>query len=195
MKSIITLILLIFNLITCTSQNKEFKNQGEQEDYWAERIFNNEYVKKEYSKFNGKIEIINDNKILFDNKTLLVNCPKTYLAIFKNGLFYPQLIFGNSENNKILSNEELNKLSQNDRFFYNINRNDSFSISNFEELEFLSKSPKIKRFRFWNFRHGSANPQVYFIELINENANSNTSLENFLKNAHLTYIKAGHIVI
>lgn len=194
MKQIITTIF-IFNFLVCFSQNREFKNQGEQENYWAERIFEKEYKKQQYDKFNGKIEIINDNKIKFENKTLIVYCPKEFLSIFISGIFYPQLIIGNEENNKELSNEEQEKLSPEDRFKYNFSRNDSFSVSVFEELTFLSNSPKIKRFRFWNSRPGFANPQVYFIELTNENAEVNTSLENFLKNAELTYIKAGHIII
>ena len=194
MKQIIY-IILIFNFLVCFSQNREFKNQGEQENYWAERIFEKEYKKQQYDKFNGKIEIINDNRIKFENKTLIINCSKEYLSIFISGIFYPQLIIGNEENNKILSSEEYEKLSPEDRFKYNMSRNDSFNVSNFEELTFLCNSPKIKRFRFLEFKTGFANPRVYFIELTNENAELNTSLENFLINAELTYIKAGYFII
>lgn len=194
MKQIIT-TLCLFIFLVGFSQKREFKNQGEQENYWAEIVFEKDYKKQQYNKFNGNIEIVNDNKIKFDNKTLIVHCQKEFLPIFTSGIFYPQLIIGNGENNKILSKEEEEKLSPQDRFIYNLNRNDSFSVSIFEELSFLSKSPKIKRFRFWNSRPGSANPQVYFIELTNEKANEKTSLEKFIQNAELTFIKAGHIII
>jgi len=186
---------LIFNFFVCFSQNREFKNQGEAENFWAEKIFEKEYSRQQYDKFNGKIEVINDNEIKFENKTLIVHCPKEYLSIFTTGIFYPQLIIGNEENNNILSSEEFEKLSPEDKLKYSLSRNDSFNVSVFEELTFLNKSPKIKRFRFWNSRPGFANPQVYFIELTYGNAKKNTSLESFLKKAQLTYIKAGHIII
>jgi hypothetical protein len=194
MKQIIAIIFL-FNFLFGFCQKREFKNQGEQENYWAEILFEKEYKKQEYSKFNGKIEIISDDKIKFENKNLIVYCPKEYLSIFTTGIFYPQLILGNTENNKVFSNEEQEKLSSEERFKYNLSRNDSFSVSAFEELTFLSKSPKIKRFRFWNSRPGFANPQVYFIELTNEKATEKTLLQEFIQEAELTFIKAGHIVI
>jgi hypothetical protein len=194
MKQIIT-ILFLFNFLFGFSQKREFKNQGEQENYWAEILFEKEYKKQDYNKFNGKIEIISDVKIKFENKDLIVYCPKEYLSIFTTGIFYPQLILGNTENNKILSNEEQEKLSTEERFRYNLNRNDSFSISAFEELVFLTKSHKTKRFRFWNIRLGFTNPQVYFIELTNEKATEETLLQEFIQNAQLTFIKAGHIVM
>jgi len=194
MKQIITIIFL-FNFLFVFSQKREFKNQGEQENYWAEILFEKEYKKQDYTKFNGKIEIISDDKIKFENKNLIVFCPKEYLSIFTTGMFYPQLILGNTKNNKILSNEEQEKLSSEERFKYNLDRNDSFSISAFEELTFLTKSPKTKRFRFWNFRAGFANPQVYFIELTNEKATEKTLMQDFIQNAQLTFIKAGHIVL
>lgn len=194
MKQIIT-ILLLFNFLFSFSQKREYKNQGEQENYWAEILFRKEYKKQDYTKFNGKIEIISDDKIKFGNKNLIVYCPKEYLSIFTTGIFYPQLILGDTENNKILSNEEQVKLSSEERFKYNLNRNDTFRISAFEELTFLTKSPKTKRFRFWNFRPGFANPQVYFIELTNEKATKKTLLQEFIQNAQLTFIKAGHIII
>lgn len=194
MKQII-IILFLFNFLFGFSQKREFKNQGEQENYWAEILFEKEYKKQNYNKFNGKIEIISDNKIKFENKDLIIYCPKEYLSIFTTGIFYPQLVIGNTENNKILSSEEQKKLSSKERLKYNLNRNDSFSISAFEELAFLTKSPKTKRFRFWNIRPGFANPQVYFIELTNEKATEKTLLQEFIQNAQLTFIKAGHIVI
>ncbi|SFB29206.1 hypothetical protein SAMN05660845_2443 [Flavobacterium swingsii] len=194
MKKIITIIFL-FNFLICFSQKKEFANQGEQENYWAEQLFKKEYKKQDFEKFKGKIEILNNNQIKFDNKILNIHCPKIYLPIFSTGIFFPQIIIGNTENNKVLTDEDVAKLNPEERFRYNLNRNDSFSISELEELIFLSNSPKIKRFRFWSFRHGFANPQVYFFELINEKADNKTSIEKFIKNAKLTYFKAGHMVI
>lgn len=177
------------------SQKREFKNQGEQENYWAEQIFEKEYKKENYSRFNSEILVKSNSEILFHNKTLMVYCSSDYLPIFTLGIFYPQLLIGTGENNEILSKDEFDKLTDEKKFFYNLQKNDSFSISNLEELKFLSKNPTIKRFRFWNFRSGFVNPQVYYFELTNKNANKKTSLEEFIKRSELTYIKSGHLVI
>jgi len=126
---------------------------------------------------------------------LKVVCSSKYLPIFLEGFFYPQLIIGNKENSKILSIDELNKMTSEEQVFYNMSKNALLNISNLEELRFLKTSPKIKRFRFWSFRPGFANPQVYYFELTNEAANEKTSFENFIKNSNLTFIKSGHIVI
>lgn len=189
----ILLFLLIFFI--GFSQKREFKNQGEQENYWAEQIFEKKYKKENYSRFNSEILVKSNSEILFDNKTLIVYCSSDYLPIFTLGIFYPQLLIGTGENNEIFSKDEFDKLTDEKKFFYNLQKNDSFNISNLEELKFLNKNPTIKRFRFWNFRSGFANPQVYYFELTNKNANKKTSLEEFIKRSELTYIKSGHLVI
>ena len=76
-----------------------------------------------------------------------------------------------------------------------MSRNDSLTISEFEELKFLTKSYTQKRFRFWLFRKGTANPTVCFIELTNDKASSKTDLTTFINGAALTYFKSGWIVI
>jgi hypothetical protein len=195
MKKNVFYLLLLFVFIA-NGQKKEFKNQGEQENYWAEQLFEKEYVKQSFEKFQGKITTIDKTNITFDNKTLEFWDTKTeLLQIFTDGIFYPQILIGKEENIKIKSEEELKLLNQNESYLYNLKRNDKLRISSFEELDFLSKSPKVKRFRFWNYSFGSMNPQVYFIELTNENAKEDTELSLFIRNAKLTFVKGGWIIM
>jgi hypothetical protein len=157
---------------TKTGQNTELKppftNQGEQEDYWAQELFKNEYVAKTYSKFIGKIKAGKKNQIKFgDLKSISIYETDTkYYSILKNGLFHPDL---------------LNAFS--------------LSINGLEELEFLSNSPRVKRFRFWLYRPNMANPQVYLFELRNEKATKKTNWENWINGSKLTFLKDGWIII
>jgi len=178
----ICLILIFIISFSCISQTKipetkteqkselkpPFSNQGEQEDYWTQELFKNEYKAKTFSKYIGEIKVDENNRIQF-GKVQSIEISGTdskYLAILTNGLFYPDL---------------LNSIS--------------LQISDLEELEFLSDSPKVKRFRFWLFLPYIQNPQVYVFELRNEKANEKTKWENWIKNAKLTFLKDGWIIL
>lgn len=168
-----------------TEQNPElkppFSNQGEQEDYWTQEFFKNNYKKQKHNIFVDKIEILKEkelldghgnlleflNEIRFGNRTINIHLPDLkYQPIFKNGILYPEII------------------SEND-----------FEIGGFEELKFLSHPDKIKRFRIWVFHKNRANPEVYLFELTNKHATEETNLTDFLKNAELTFIKNGWIIL
>lgn len=180
MKLFLTILLLTFTTV-CKSQNEPgkvetekstelrppFKNQGEQEDYWAQELFKKEYKKQYYSKFIGEITTT-DSKIKFGKVQYieLFDSNSDYNLIFEKGLFYPDI---------------LNAIS--------------LRIGSLKELEFLSNNPKVKRFRFWLYRPNMANPQVYLFELTNEKANEKTDWKSFIKNAKLTFVKEGWIII
>ena len=199
------LLLTIFFVLICTfSMNAQkndtlvirtqFANQGEQEDYWAEKLFYEKYKKENYKRFAGDIKIIDKNHIRFGNKILRAYFPPELKSIFSQGIFYPQLIIGDSVSSK-KSNEEISKMTDGQKFFYNMTQNDTLVIGEFEELKFLSTSPTIKRFRFWEYRKWSANPQVHFIELTNTTAEKSTDLATFIKGAALTFVKDGWIIL
>ena len=199
------LLLSIFFVLICTFSLKaqksdtfvvrtQFANQGEQEDYWAEKLFYEKYKKEKYKKFAGDITIIDKNHIRFGNKVLRGNFPPKLKAIFTQGIFYPQIITGHSIAPK-KSGEEITKLSDVQRVFYNMTQNDTLVIGEFQELKFLSKSPTVKRFRYWEYRKWSANPQVYFIELTNAAADKFTDMETFIRGASLTFVKEGWIIM
>ena len=188
--------IFVLSVAVVYGQKKQFKNQGEQEDYWAEQLFEQKYIKQSFEKFKGKVSIIDKTNIEFDNKSLeFWSVKPELLEIFTEGIFYPQIVIGHEKNNPIKSESELKLLTNNERLLYNLKRNDKLRISDFEELPFLSKSPTIKRFRFWNYTFGSMNPQVYFIELTNENATEKTELSSFIKGAKLTFVKEGWMII
>jgi len=120
--------------------------------------------------------------------------PPELKSIFTLGIFYPQIITGDSVYKK-KSEDELSKMTITQKVFYNMTKNDTLFIGELEELKFLSKDPTIKRFRFWEYRKGFANPVVYFFELTNSSADKTTSLELFIKGASLSFVKKGGIII
>lgn len=189
MKNSLFYFLLLF-VVIANAQKNEFKNQGEQENALAEQFFEKKYVKQSFEKFQGKITVTDKTNITFNNKTLQFwDIKPELLQMFTEGIFYPQILLGKEENNIIKSESEL--LSEREAALYNFKRNDKLRISNFEELVSLSKSPKVKRFRFLNYSFAPMNPQVYFIELTNENATENTDLNSFIKGAKLTFVCLG----
>jgi hypothetical protein len=195
--TILTLTCFSVDAQTTDSKNqskREFKNQGEQEDYWAEQLFETKYSKKHFDKFKGDI-VINGGDFIFGNKTfVIINTPKELKTIFSGGIFYPNIITGDTKS-VIKSQAELDTLSAEQKVFYNMTRTDSLTISDFKELKFLSKSPKYKRFKFWLWQKGFANPTACFIELTNESATDKTDLTNFIFGASLTFFHEGWVGI
>ncbi|TDH26895.1 hypothetical protein EXU57_08805 [Segetibacter sp. 3557_3] len=194
-----TLTLTSFLVDAQTADNKgqskkEFKSQGEQEDYWAYRLFEKTYFKTHFDKFKSDI-VINGDGFIFGDKTLVViNTPKNLKTVFSSGIFYPNIITGDTRS-VVKSQAEQDTLSVAEKVFYNMTRTDSLTISDFEELKFLSNSPKYKRFKLRLWRKGSANPTACFIELTNENATDKTELTEFIIGASLTFFKEGWLVI
>ena len=173
MKNLILIFTSLVFTISVNAQNvtqpekRTFKNQGEQEDYWAENFFKEKYVSQSYFRFGENISEIDKNTFQYDNEILVLDNFNIKLkSIFTKGILYPQII-GN---------------------------NISF-ISSFEELKFLKTSPKVKRFRFWLFSKKTANPTVYFLEITNEQATEETDIETFIANGKLTFLKSGWIII
>ncbi|MDN3494266.1 hypothetical protein [Winogradskyella bathintestinalis] len=208
MKLILTILLLTFSF-GCKSQNNPekvetdkttelkppFKNQGEQENYWAQELFKKEYKEQSYELYLNEIKEKDGTEFIYDNKSFSIyGIDEPLKLLFKKGILYPQLISGfTTENRK--TEKELDSLSVSERYFYELSRGYNLTIMNLEELDFLSNSPKIKRFRFWLGRPKSVNPQVYIFELTNENADKNTNLKEFITNSKLTFLKEGWIII
>ena len=182
------------NTDTENQGKREFKNQGEQEDYWAEELFKTKYSKKHFDKYKGDIVLNGDGFIFGDKTFVIINTPKELKAIFSDGIFYPNIITGDTKS-IIKSQAELDTLSAEQKVFYNMTRTDSLTISDFKELKFLSKSPKYKRFKFWLWQKGFANPTACFIELTNESATDKTDLTNFILGASLTFFHEGWVGI
>lgn len=194
------ILFLIFYISGLNAQNEKlrnnFRNQGEAEEYWAQQLFEEKYAPQVYEKFKDSIFAINESTLKFGNKTLVVLTKNAEcFEIFSRGIFYPQLIIGNEENRASKTQAELESLSSEERIFYLMGKNDSLRISSFEELKSLSKSPKVKRFRFWVNHPGVANPQVYFIELTNKKGKKKMETKQFIKDAKLTFLKEGWLIL
>jgi hypothetical protein len=142
----------------------EFKNQGEQENYWATQLFKKEYKEHYFLVFKDRI-LISGDAFVFTGDSLFVNNSSAEMkAVFSNGLLYPALIGGNR-------------------------------ITDIEELKFVEKSEKRRRFRFLLYQKWLSNPTVCFFELTNMNATQATDLSEFIRGATLTFFKRGWIMI
>ena len=165
MRTLLTAILTIC-IFACQAQ-REFKNQGEQEAFWAEQIFKKEYTKQSYPRYTQPI-VASGDSLKYANQILVVtNTSKKFIPIFSKGIFYPSVV----------------------------SDADQITISVVEELPALNKPPMQKRFRFLLYSKWTLNPQVCFIELTNLNAAINTDLEAFIDGATLTFFKAAWIMI
>ena len=159
------------------------KNIREQENPRVAKIFSQNYM-----RFDGKILIVNENTIKYDDEVLLIyNTSNELKAIFEKGIFYPSIITGPVKKG-LSRKEELDSTMK-------ILRNDSLSISDFEEQNNFGGSPKEKKFKFLLFSKGLMNPTVYYIELTNDNATRETDLKTFINGARLTLVTKGSILI
>jgi hypothetical protein len=172
----ILIALLLSSVSVCaqsTTQKKEFKNQGEQEDYWAQQLFEKHYLKQTYKRFNGRIDTAKNSYKYKDRTIEIFNTSSELKDLFMKGILYPSLIEAE----------------------FIISASDKVSISDLEEQKFLSNDPKKKRFKFLAFRKGFANPTCYFFELTNVNATNNTNMKEFINGSTLTFFKDGWIQI
>lgn len=152
--------------------------------------FKNDYKKKNYKRFAGKITV-NDNQILFDNKIIFYSkSDKILQPLLQEGLVYPQLLtayqidkFENEDSDR--TQKRFAKLQKNWKDSFEVN---NIKLSNATELAFLSSDPTIKRFKVLCKDPKFPNMMVYYFELTDKNADKNTTTENFIKNAKLTHI-------
>jgi len=171
------------------------QTQEKQEEKWAKDIFNKRTQILDYPKFKGQITILDSNSFKFNEKTLIIDNPGEGLKVLlTNGIFYPNIITGNSVA-LIKTQQQVDSLSDSQKVFYNMSRTDSLRISDFEELKSLNKSPTQKKFKFYLYRLGIMNPTVYYIELTNENATNDFNQLEFMKGCKVTYIEKGSILL
>ena len=145
--------------------------------YPAKDIFEKEYKKSEYLKFDKSQIIAGSNKVILNvikSIEFNENSDEKTKLILKAGLLDP----------------------------YVINGSFSLKIGWIDELTLLNPNPQTKRFKFWIFYTGnknpllnSVNPHEYYFELYNKNANENSSFENFVNDANLTFLIGGGIIL
>jgi len=154
--------------------------------------YKNEYKKKNYKKFEGKI-VTTATEVQFANKFFSYDkSDKITSLLLKEGLLYPQLLtdyqmqkFLDETTDK--TQKRFLKLQKDPRAGFDVN---NVKLSNATEFPSLSSSPKTKVFKI-NYKDNKLgnNSILYLIELTNKNATKDTSLEDFIKNSTLTYIQ------
>jgi len=152
--------------------------------------FKTEYKKKNYKKFEGKITV-KENQVQFDDKIIYYDkSDKTIASVLKQGLIYPQLLT-DYQMEKFLSEtkdktqKRFLKLQKDPRASFDVN---NVKLANIKELTMASSNPKAKRFKI-TFKDTRINSTIlYLIELTNKAAKENTSLDEFIAGASLTYL-------
>jgi hypothetical protein len=190
MKTLIIYILIGFSYFHCLGQT-----DNEKKYQFAKDVFNSkEYVKRNYDRFYGRIDSIDSNTFKFGEKILKIETGNNELRkLIGIGIFNADEIFGKQTTKK--SKAELDSLSQNQKVFFNLSRNDSLAICCFESLEKLNPNPQTKRFKFWVMRIGVANPTEYYIELYNDKATKETELGKFIENSKMSFYYKGTLII
>ncbi|WP_242919689.1 hypothetical protein [Pontibacter liquoris] len=152
-------------------QERTYANQGEYENHLAEEYFNQDYETKKYQKFAGKIltdSLSEYNIVYFDSLRVILEIEDVvHRRVFTEGILSPNHLY----------------YSQ------------SMQICCFEELTHLNKNGTHRRFKFWVFEEGVANPLEYLIELTNGKATRETSLSEFVSKAEVTHISEPRVII
>ncbi|WP_172278601.1 hypothetical protein AAEU33_13285 [Chryseobacterium sp. Chry.R1] len=188
MKRKFSLIILLSLSLAAFGQKKESVSIKEKA---LTEQFKNDYKKKTYNKFEGKI-VVKDNQIQFDDKTIFYDkSDKLTSLILREGLIYPQLLTDYQmekfiEESTDKTQKRFLRLQKNPRAGFDVN---NVKLSNTTELTFLESSPKAKRFRVTCKDSKLGNLIQYLFELTNKNADKETSMEEFVKNSTLTYLQ------
>lgn len=188
MKLLLSLSLCLSLSMTAFAQKNETLSS---KDKAIVERFKNDYKKKNYKKFEGKITV-KDNLVQFDDKVINYNkSDKTTSFILQNGILYPQLLtdyqmekFLDETTDK--TQKRFLKLQKDPRASFDVN---NMKINNSEFLSSLSTDPKAKRFKLVCNDSKIPGTTIYLIELTNKTATPETPIEEFIKNSKLTYLQ------
>lgn len=187
MKTTLTsLLLLTICKIVTYGQNSKYD--------LAKDVFKQEYQKKDFEKFSGKVEVINENTFRYGDKVLTIRTEdKSLITIFSKGIFHPDII-GGKHTTKSLTKSQLDTMSTDAKVFHNLSRNDSITIGDVEQLEKLNPNSKTRRFVFWLYNRAMANPTECYFELYNEKGTKEMTIEEFINNSNLTFYYRGTLL-
>jgi len=174
---------LIFLIVTLVVTNLSAQIDTSEYKYQlAIKVFETKYEKKQHGKFKGKIEVIDSNTFSFKAKFHKVNTVKIrefeyygkikeeLKGIFTEGILYPKLI--------LYKDIQFCKRHKTDRCF-------NVSLYFIAEMEKLNPDSQTKRFFLLKRFH--SHPQCCYFELYNAEATENTTMEEFIKGAILTF--------
>ncbi|UKB81907.1 hypothetical protein LF887_12880 [Chryseobacterium sp. MEBOG06] len=191
MKKRFMFILLLMLSVSVFGQKSGVLNSKEKA---LTEQYKNEYKKKNYKKFAGKITV-KDNLVMFDDKIIYYDKSDNQTKILlQEGIIYPQLLT-DYQMDKFLT-DTTDKMQ---RKFFKLQKDPraSFDVSNMtindtHYLSFLSSDPKVKVFNLICKDGRSPGTTTYLIELTNKNAAAGTSVEDFIRNSKLTFILKNH---
>lgn len=176
--------------------NGNFFNQGDQEKYWAAKLFEDEYAKQKFERFKGTLEVINAHTLKYGNTVVEIYTDATLKTIFEKGIVYPGILPVNEGGILIPPVPHIPAtVKAKPAIDLALQTPDTLYIPKIEELQFLNPSPQIKRFKLWIYHKGLANPNIYFIELTNLSATKNTDMLTFINRSKLTFYRYGWTTI
>ncbi len=185
--------VLISIMLCCFCQLHTYAQDAEYE--LAKSVFKKEYKRQQFAPFNGKVETIDESTFRYGEKVLSVEAEdKSVMTIFSRGIFHPDII-GGKETIKALTKTQLDTMSIENQLFYNLSRNDSIRIAEVEELRQLNPNFKTKRFVFWLYSRGMANPTECYFELYNSGGTKKMTMEEFVSGSTVTFYYRGTIII
>lgn len=149
--------------------------------------------KKPYKPFAGHINVIDSGAVQYNGDVLLIKgISPEYFYLFQHGILHSGLFGGGKGNSQKIN---LDTLSANQKAFYAFIRTDTLTISNITAQSLKDNSKKVKRFTFWLFKKGLANPIEYHFELTNPNGTNSTNSATFIQGSKLTLFEQGSIII
>lgn len=172
------IMVVILVVVSCKSQERvkfkytlkpPFETQEAQERYWCQEIFKREYKREVYKKFNGQIESRKHLFLFQDGDTVRTLSDNAQdIELFMSGLLYPKLFCASN-----------------------------MVVSGIQELGFLSNNPKVRRYYCYiDCEEHVGNQTLAFVfELTNEEGTCDLQFTQFIKNARLTFLKEGWVVV
>jgi len=217
MRLLLLTILITFFFLRAVCQNAptagpktaepDFKNAGEQEEYWVADLFKNHYQRESYPKYTGKI-IAKGDDFIYGKEVINLYAPPELNTLFDKGIIYPVLVlFANvsgldtsvkvrlmpqSSAPKIDQSSLPDKAQSQPKSPMNL---DSLFIGDFQELKALETNPKQKRFRFLFVIKGLSNPILHVMELTNDSATYKTDFSTFVNGASLTFLRQVSVLL
>jgi hypothetical protein len=187
---------LLLLIIMILSFNTPFCQTADNDIYrFAKEVFRSKkYQKKSYQRFNDKVEVVDGQFYHFGDKVLTIELKDNkYKEIFSAGIFNPDIVFG--QTTPVISASTCDSLSQQQKVFYNLSRNDSLSICCLNELTKINPDHQTRRFVIWVWRKGMMNPTEYYFELFSNRASASTTTEEFIRHSKMTFYYQGTILL
>ncbi len=199
---------------------KIYKDDNRQEEYVNEVVFNRLYKKMSFEKYKGKIikDTFNEYTYFqFDTVRIYLNSLQVdgniglrYSLLFGSGLITPNIILCALDSLCKQQPDYTEKYNMNhdtlttdgvvlfDKSFLQKKYNwtgHRIYISKITELVYLEKQSRTKVFELEHkIYYGGPTDAYYYIELTNESANKQTTFDEFIKGAKLTFIKHSRTV-